>query len=163
MKKLFYSFACAFRGLVYCARSERNMRIHLCVAAYMFGFLSFRDFFKVDSARLAALFIATALVISLEAVNTAIERATDVASAGKNPLAGAAKDAAAGAVLVAAIGAAATGFAIFWRPAAFLALFEYYKTHIPVFIALIASLAASLAFIFAGPSGIKKFFTGRGK
>jgi diacylglycerol kinase (ATP) len=53
--------------------------------------------------------LAIVAVWSAEALNTAIEFLTDVASPGFHPIAGRAKDVAAGAVLIAAIGAVAIG------------------------------------------------------
>jgi diacylglycerol kinase (ATP) len=52
-------------------------------------------------------------VWTAEALNTAIELLTDLASPEYHPLAGKAKDVAAGAVLIAAIGAIAIGFLVF--------------------------------------------------
>ena len=57
--------------------------------------------------------ICIALVISLEAVNTALEYLTDLVSPERHPLAGKAKDVAAAAVLIAAIGSAIVGLLIF--------------------------------------------------
>jgi diacylglycerol kinase (ATP) len=52
-------------------------------------------------------------VWTAEALNTAFELLTDVASPGFDPLAGRAKDVAAGAVLISAIGSMAIGALIF--------------------------------------------------
>lgn len=57
--------------------------------------------------------LCIALVISLEALNTAIEHLTDLVSPDYHPLAGKAKDVAAAAVLIAAMGAAVAGGLIF--------------------------------------------------
>lgn len=163
MKGLARSFVYAFRGLKYCVANERNMRIHLCFAAYMFGFLTVHDFFEVSRTQLAVLFAVCAIVIALEAVNTALERAVDLASKERSEGAKAAKDAAAGAVLAAAVGSVAVGLSILYQPQAFIKMAEYYKSHIPVLAALIVSVAASLAFVFAGPRKIKSIFTKRNK
>jgi undecaprenol kinase len=53
------------------------------------------------------------LVLSLELMNTAIERAIDLVTKDVHPLAKQAKDVAAGAVLVASVGAAVTALIIF--------------------------------------------------
>ena len=53
------------------------------------------------------------MVLSLEAMNTAIEYLTDLVSPGIHPLAGKAKDVAAAAVLIAAIGAIVVAGIIF--------------------------------------------------
>lgn len=158
MKSLLKSFVYAFRGITYCIVHERNMRIHLCFTAYMFGFLTVHDFFEVSRTQFAVLFVVCALVMALEAVNTAVEKAIDLETSEIKSLAKVAKDAAAGAVLIAAIGAVAAGIAILYQPEAFEAMFEYYKANIPVLAAFAVSLAASFAFIFAGPLKIREFF-----
>ncbi|MBQ2848625.1 MAG: diacylglycerol kinase family protein [Clostridia bacterium] len=158
MKSLIKSFVYAFRGITYCVRHERNMRIHLCFTAYMFGFLTVHDFFEVSKNQFALLFAVCASVMALEAVNTAIEKAVDLETKEINPLAKISKDAAAGAVLIAAIGAVAVGIAILYQPEAFVRMFEYYKENIPVLIGFIVSFIVSIIFVFAGPDGIKNFF-----
>jgi diacylglycerol kinase (ATP) len=60
---------------------------------------------------------AISSVWTAEALNTAIEFLTDVASPDFHPLAEKAKDVAAGAVLLAAIGAVIIGGLIFWPKA----------------------------------------------
>lgn len=158
MKNLAKSFVYAFRGITYCIAHERNMRIHLCFTAFMFGFLTVHDFFEVSRTQLALLIATCALVLALECVNTAIEKAIDLETKERNPLAAIAKDAAAGAVLIAAIGSVAVGISVLYQPEAFAAMAEYYKENIPVLIALIVSVAAGIVFVFAGPLGIKEFF-----
>ncbi|MBQ2841962.1 MAG: diacylglycerol kinase family protein [Clostridia bacterium] len=158
MKNLLKSFVYAFRGITYCIAHERNMRIHLCFAAYMFGFLTVHDFFEVSRTQFALLFTVCAAVMALEAVNTAVEKAVDLETKELNPLAKISKDAAAGAVLIAAIGAVAAGISILWQPDAFVRMFNYYKENIPVLIGFVISFIASLIFVFAGPCGISSFF-----
>ena len=157
MKNLIKSFGYAFKGIASCIAKERNLRIHLCFLAYMFGFLTVHDFFDVSKTQFAILIAVSALVISLELVNTGVESAVDLATGGKiMPLAKLAKDAAAGAVLVSAIGAVALGIVILYQPAAFSAMFEYYRSHVPEFVLLVITVIISVVFIFAGPSGIFK-------
>lgn len=158
MKSLLKSFVYAFRGITYCVAHERNMRIHLCFTAYMFGFLTLHDFFEVSRTQFALLFAVCATVMALETVNTAVEKAVDLETKELNPLAKVSKDAAAGAVLIAAIGAVAVGISILWQPEAFAKMFEYYKENVPVLIGFIVSFIASLIFVFAGPYGIRDFF-----
>lgn len=157
MKNLIKSFGYAFKGIFSCINKERNLRIHICFLVYMFCFLTVHDFFEVSKTQFAILIAVSALVISLELVNTGVESAVDLAANGKiHPLAKLAKDAAAGAVLVSAIGAVAVGLVILYQPDAFSAMLEYYKIHIPEFILLIVTVALSLVFVFAGPSAIFK-------
>ncbi len=148
MKSLIRSFGYAFCGIGRTVTSERNMRIHLTVMAYMFGYLFLYDFFTVTRTQLAILFVMCAAVISGELINTAIENIADLVEKNKSIFVRNAKDAAAGAVLVTAISAVAVGIAVLYQPDAFRALFDYYMEN-PVMIAvLIASLAVSLIFIF---------------
>ena len=157
MKSLIKSFGYAFKGIVSCISKERNFRIHLCFLTYMFGFLTVHDFFEVSKTQFAILIAVSAVVISLELVNTGIESAVNLAADGKIlPLAKLAKDTAAGAVLVSAIGAVAVGLVILYQPVAFSAMLEYYKANIPELIVLIVTVALSLVFVFAGPKGIFK-------
>ena len=158
MKNLIKSFGYAFSGIGYCICNERNMRIHLCFAAYMIGFLTIYDFFEVTKAEFAVLMGLCALVMALEAVNTAVEKAVDLSTKERNELAKVSKDAAAGAVLIAAIGSVVAGIAILYQPDAFAKMFEYYKANIPVFIGFVISFIASLVFVFAGPKGIMNLF-----
>lgn len=155
MKSFLKGFVYAGRGIAYCISRERNMRIHLTFTLYMFGFLTVFDFFKVSKTEFAVLIALCALVLSLEAVNTAVERAADLASKEINELARAAKDTAAGAVLISAEASVICGIIILWQPEAFRAMFEYYKTHIGIFAVLIVSIVFSLIFIFKGKSGNK--------
>ncbi len=158
MKRFLKSFVYAFKGITYCILHERNMRVHLCFALYMFGFLTIHDFFEVSRTQFAILFIACAVVMALEAVNTAVEKSVDLQTKELKPLAKIAKDAAAGAVLFGAMGAVAAGISILYQPEAFVKMFEYYKENIPVLIGFVVSFIASVIFVFAGPLGIRDFF-----
>ena len=155
MKNFLKGFVYAGRGVAYCLLRERNMRIHLTFTVYMFGFLTVFDFFEVSRTEFAVLVALCALVLSLEAVNTAVERAVDLASESISELARAAKDAAAGAVLISAAASVICGIIILWQPEAFRAMFEYYKTHIAVLAMLAVSIILSLIFIFKGKPGNK--------
>lgn len=114
----------------------------------MFSFLTFYDFFEISRAEYAVLLALCALVLSLEAVNTAVEKTVDLATKDLHPLAKVAKDSAAGAVLISAIFSAIAGIVILWQPEAFRNMFEYYVDNIPMLIILILSLIIALIFIF---------------
>lgn len=151
MKALGMSFVYAIRGIFYCLHRERNMRIHFICMAYMYYFLLGFDFFELSRTQFAIIFLANAIVVAGELVNTAIERSVDLHCKERHPLAKAAKDTAAGAVLVAAVGAVAVGIALLWQPPAFQALFQYFAAH-PGSLALFAvSLVCSMVYIFIGP------------
>lgn len=91
-------------------RTQPNARFHLAasVAVVLSGF-----WLEISRLEWAALVLCIALVLALEAVNTALEYLTDLVSPEYHQLAGKAKDAAAGAVLLAAVGAAVVGGVVF--------------------------------------------------
>lgn len=94
-------FRDAGRGLVQAYREEPNLRVHVfagtcaTVAAIAVGLAGW------ETAYLA---VTIALVLFAELVNTAVERAVDLAAGReRHPLAGAAKEVASGAVLLTAL------------------------------------------------------------
>ena len=104
------SFNFAIEGIIHVLRTQRNMRIHFCIAlAVLVAALAF----DVSRLELIALLLAIAFVLIAEMVNTAIEAAVDVASTSFDPMAKLAKDIGAGAVLIAAINALAVGYLVF--------------------------------------------------
>ena len=103
------SFGFALQGIYHVARHEPNMRVHLIFAAAavcggLWAGLSLEAWRWVG--------LALALVTSAECLNTAVERACDVADPALNPLIKQSKDAAAGAVLLTAIFAAVIGASV---------------------------------------------------
>jgi len=70
-------------------------------------------YFSIAALEWCAVLFAVTLVWVAEALNTALERLTDLASPQLHPLAGNAKDLAAGAVLLSALGAVSIGIVIF--------------------------------------------------
>lgn len=153
MKSLLQSFGYAFAGIFRTVRTERNMRIHLTVMAYLFGYLLCYDFFEVTRTQYALLFVACALVTAGELVNTAIESVVDLVEQKRNEFCKVAKDAAAGAVLVSALFSVAVGIAVLYQPAAFRALFDYYRTHPWMIAVLLLSLVLACLFIFVPGKG----------
>ena len=150
LKSLFRSFGYAFRGIFRTLAEERNMRIHAVCMVYMYTFLAVYDFFAVTRAQLALLFLANALVVAAELVNTAVQHAVDLAADAYRLHAKRAKDAAAGAVLVCAAFAVAVGVAVLGQREAFRAMFAYYKEN-PWMLAVLAfSIALATVFIFRG-------------
>lgn len=110
LKKRLDSFRFAFSGLRELFASTINARIHafFSILAIVLGFA-----FGISSPEWLAIIGCIMLVISLEAVNSALENIVDLVSPGRHPLAGKAKDLAAGAVLWAAMGAAVVGAIVF--------------------------------------------------
>ena len=107
---LIRSFGFAFAGVGAMLRTQRNAQIH---TAAMIVVVAAGWFFGVTAGEWIALILATALVLALEALNTALEAVVDLVSPQPHPLAKKAKDVAAGAVLIGAIGAALVGCIIF--------------------------------------------------
>ncbi len=105
------SFRCAFKGISFVVRHERNMRIHIVVALYVAFFSAFYDF---DRTEIILLVITCASVMIFEIINTSIEVIVDKVSPKYSPLAKIAKDAAAGAVLLAAITSVVVGAVLFF-------------------------------------------------
>lgn len=104
------SFGYAFKGLAHLFRTQPHARIHLFVLIVVvaLGLLS-----KLERWEWASVILVSALVLSLEAANTALESLTDLVSPEHHRLAGIAKDCAAAAVLIAAFGAVAVGGIVF--------------------------------------------------
>ena len=109
-RSMFAAFRDAFAGIATAVRTQRNMRIHLVATALV---VAAGCILKVGRGEWIALVICCALVLSMEAANTALEAVVDLASPDVHPLAKKAKDCAAAAVLISAIGAAIVGVIVF--------------------------------------------------
>ena len=94
------SFRFAFQGIYQLFVSQPNAQIHLLatVVIVAIGF-----WLKLAVWEWCAIVICIALVLLVEALNTAIEYVVDLVSPEPHPLAGKAKDVAAGAVLMSVI------------------------------------------------------------
>lgn len=100
----------AIDGFIGAYKEERNLRFHIfaagnvCIFAYSYG---------INRQDWAILLLTITAVISLELLNTAVERAVDTATEEFMPAAKLAKDAAAAAVLISALGAVLIGMCLF--------------------------------------------------
>src|SRR5713226_7232354 len=103
------SFKCAFRGIWVMIASQHNAWIH-AAATIIVVTVSFC--FHLTTAEWCWIILAIISVWTAEALNTAFEFLTDVASPEFHPLAEKAKDVAAGAVLISAIGSVLIGMMI---------------------------------------------------
>ena len=109
---LIRSFGYAFAGIGQLVRRQRNAQIHvfvtlvLLVASWAWG---------LSRIEWLILILTIALVLGMEAMNTALEAVVDLASPQLHPLAKQAKDVAAGAVLLVAIGAAGVALLLYGR------------------------------------------------
>jgi diacylglycerol kinase (ATP) len=104
------SVKCALRGIQVMLVSQHNAWIHVIATVCV---LAAGLIFGLTTAEWCWITLAVVAVWTAEALNTAFEFLTDVASPEFHPLAGKAKDVAAGAVLIAALGAVAIGLLIF--------------------------------------------------
>lgn len=100
----------AFIGIWVMISSQHNAWIH---AAATIIVIAAGVFFGLAKAEWCWIVLAIMAVWTAEALNTAFEFLTDVASPEFHPLAGKAKDVAAGAVLITAVGAVIIGLLIF--------------------------------------------------
>ena len=91
-RALLKSFLYAFRGVRFCVKSERNMRIHLAAAVIV---TAFSLVYGLNTAEYAVLFLTIGFVIVCEAVNTSIEAMVNLESPAYHDLARIAKDVAA--------------------------------------------------------------------
>ncbi len=113
------SVRCAVHGIGEMIRSQHNAWIHSAATIAVIG-IGFA--FSLNASEWCCIALAIITVWTAEALNTAFEFLTDVASPEFHPLAGKAKDVAAGAVLISAIGAVIVGafifiprFAVVWQ------------------------------------------------
>ena len=104
------SFKFGFEGIAAAAAKERNVKIHLAIS---FIVILFGVIFSINKYEWIAVILAIGGMISMEMMNTAIERTVDLYTKEYHPLAKQAKDIAAGAVLVFAIASVMVGLIIF--------------------------------------------------
>lgn len=109
-RNLIHSFRDALCGIVYGFCKERNMKVHyfIMLMVVIMGFV-----FRISFMEWYICIILFGLVLSLEYVNTAIEKTVDICSPTYTELARIAKDTAAGAVLICAIISIIVGGMIF--------------------------------------------------
>ena len=103
------AFGHAFRGLAVLA-SEPAGRIHLVA---LLAVVALGTGFQIHLHDWLVLIAWVTLVLLTEALNTALERAVDLASPGWHALARDAKDVAAAAVLISVVGAVVSGVLVF--------------------------------------------------
>jgi diacylglycerol kinase (ATP) len=105
------TFRYAWKGVQYLFRTQPNARVQLIVFVLVVfaGFL-----FGISKPEWLAILIVSAVVITAEGMNTALEILGDEVADGKwKNLVGRAKDVSAGAVLIAAVFAIVVGLVIF--------------------------------------------------
>lgn len=154
--KFIKGFGYAARGIADTIITERNMRVHLVCVIYMYSILGLTDWFVLSRTDWALLLVMTALVLAGELVNTAIESVVDLVTGGeRKELAKKAKDAAAGSVLVEAIIAVCVGLCVLLQKDAFIAMYDYFRTHIISLIVFALSLILAVLFMLRGVPFVK--------
>ena len=103
------SIRCAFTGIRVMILSQHNAWIHAVATLVV---VTLGIFFGLTKAEWCWIVLAIVSVWTAEALNTAFEFLTDVASPEFHPLAAKAKDVAAGAVLITAIGSVLIGILV---------------------------------------------------
>ena len=140
----FKGFLYAGRGIA-CALRERNFRFHLCAAAAVIFFGI--KFYSFDKGEWAVILLTCALVLSLEAVNTALEKLCDKVCPEKDELIKKCKDISAGAVLISAVFSAAVGVVMFWDLDKFSLIFAFFAEPLNLILLIVFVILAFL-FIF---------------
>lgn len=152
MKGFLRSFLYAGRGIV-TALSGRNFRFQLCAAAFVTYFAA--RFYQLSGGEWAALLLTFALVLSLEAVNTALEQLCDRVTQERDEHIRRCKDCAAGAVLISALFSVGVGIALFWDITVIEGIFRFFAEQ-PWRIAVLAiALTAAALFVFLPERGKK--------
>jgi undecaprenol kinase len=110
MQNFIKSFLYAFEGIIHAVKTERNFKFHLIAAVIVIttGLLS-----DLTYTEWFIILVLIGGVLSLELLNSAIERVVNLVTMERMPLAKQAKDLAAGAVLIFAIMSAIIGLLIF--------------------------------------------------
>lgn len=104
-------FADAFRGVRMGVLGEQSFAVHVPMAVLV---VACAWYFQVTTAEWLVLVLCITLVMSLELMNSGLERIAKAVTKERNVFVGAALDISAGAVLIGAIGAAICGLVIFW-------------------------------------------------
>lgn len=112
-RNLLEGFRFAFSGLWYALRTQRNMLIHLSIAAAV---IVLGLWLGLSLDQWAVLALTSGFVLVSEMVNTMIEKLVDLVSPGFHPTAKVVKDVMAGAVLMTAIIAVIVGLLILGPP-----------------------------------------------
>jgi diacylglycerol kinase len=107
------SFRYAFEGVRYVLRTQRNMRIHLSIAAAV---VALGLFLELTFTQWAVLSQTIGLVLVGEMLNTAVESLVDLVCPDYHALAKVVKDVMAGVILLTAIFAVIVGLLVLGPP-----------------------------------------------
>ncbi|GGF07661.1 diacylglycerol kinase [Halobacillus andaensis] len=109
-RKKWIGLSYALNGLKEAVREERNLKIHLIISFFV---IVCSAWFQITAIEWIVLILIMALVISLEMINSSIERVMDFLAPEFHSSIGIIKDIAAGAVLIAAGSSIVIGLIIF--------------------------------------------------
>lgn len=104
------SLIAAWEGIVYVIRTQPNVWIELTALSVV---AVAGAWFRIGALEWGLLGLTVAMILALEAVNTAIETVIDLVSPQVHPLAKIAKDTAAGALVIAVVGSVFVAACIF--------------------------------------------------
>ena len=113
VKRLLAAFAFALQGVRDVVTHEKNMQLHLIIAAAV---LALAGLLRLPLLHWVLLLLVIAGVFALEMMNTAVERVVDLCTEEFHPLAKRAKDIAAGAVFTYCLFAVVIGIILFLPP-----------------------------------------------
>lgn len=101
MKHIFLSFSYALKGLLIIFKEEKSFRIQIVITILVFVLGIYLGLSNIEWAIIS---ITAFFILSIEALNTAIEDLCNKVEPNKDPLIGKIKDISAGAVLLVSIG-----------------------------------------------------------
>ena len=110
LKKLGKSFKVAFSGLIIAVKEENTIRIGILISIVVIFLMLY---FPLSSIERAMVIFCIFLVLSIELMNTQVERVTNLIDLNHNPKIKMIKDLAAAAVLMSIIGAGIVACFIF--------------------------------------------------
>lgn len=110
LRRLFKSFHYASRGILVAWKSEQSFRVQVCAALAVLALIWY---FAVPLWQAIALLLLIILVLTLEIINSILERFVDIFKPRLHHMVEEIKDLMAGAVLIASLGAFIVGLLIF--------------------------------------------------
>ena len=105
------SFKIALFGLKSAFKEENNFRTQFIIAVIVICFVIF---FGLNSIEASIIFLTILVVLSMELINSQIEKFLDIIQPEHHPRVKIIKDFSAGAVLLSVMGSIVIGFLIFW-------------------------------------------------